>query len=235
MREIWVGPTDFERNTCLPISDATEADLPGILTIYNEVIRTSSAVYTDEEATLEDRRAWLVGRTQLGYPVLVAEDAADGSVLGYSTFGESRPWPGYRYTVEHLVYIRFDMRGRGLGGKLVEPLFARARGLGKHVMVAGIDAANPASLRLHERLGFERAGTLREVGAKFGGWLDLVFHAILPRSARSTKAATIASAADEEKAEGRLSSGSTRVNPAQTRGLRMKRLALSLGPAVAAS
>ncbi len=157
------------------VRDATEADLPGILTIYNEVIRTSSAVYTDEESTLEDRRAWLAGRTGLGYPVLVAEDAADRSVLGYSTFGDFRPWPGYRHTVEHSVYIRFDMRGRGLGGKLVEPLFARARGLGKHVMVAGIDAANPASLRLHERLGFERAGTLREVGAKFGGWLDLVF------------------------------------------------------------
>jgi phosphinothricin acetyltransferase len=157
------------------VRDATEADLPGILTIYNEVIRTSSAVYAEEETTLGDRRAWLVGRTQLGYPVLVAEDAADGSVLGYSTFGDFRPWPGYRYTVEHSVYIRFDVRGRGLGATLVAPLFARARCLSKHVMVAGIDAANPASLRMHERLGFERAGTLREVGAKFGGWLDLVF------------------------------------------------------------
>jgi len=59
------------------VRDATEADLPGILTIYNEVIRTSSAVYTDEEATLEDRRAWLAGRTGLGYPVLVAGSYSD--------------------------------------------------------------------------------------------------------------------------------------------------------------
>lgn len=157
------------------IRNATEADLPGILAIYNEVIRTSSAVYTEQEATLADRQAWLAARTAQGYPVLVAEDPADGSVLGYATFGDFRPWPGYRHTVEHSVYIRADARGRGLGAALIQPLFGLASALGKHVMVAGIDAANPASIRLHERLGFEKAGLLREVGTKFGRWLDLVF------------------------------------------------------------
>lgn len=156
----------------MPVRTATEADLPGMLVIYNEIVRNSSAVYTEQEATLEDRRAWLAGRTAQGYPVLVA---TDGSVLGYSTFGDFRPWPGYRRTVEHSVYVRADMRGQGLGTALVEPLFGMAAGLGKHVMVAGIDAANPASIRLHERLGFERAGLLREVGTKFDRWLDLVF------------------------------------------------------------
>ncbi len=154
------------------VRTATEADLPGMLAIYNEIIRSSTAVYTEQEATLEDRRAWLAGRTAQGYPVLVA---TDGSVLGYSTFGDFRPWPGYRRTVEHSVYVRADARGRGVGAVLVEPLFGLAAGLGKHVMVAGIDAANPASIRLHERLGFEQVGTLREVGTKFGRWLDLVF------------------------------------------------------------
>ncbi len=157
------------------IRDATEADLSGILSIYNEVVRTSAAVYTEQEATLEDRRAWFAQRTGLGYPVLVAEDPADRAVLGFATFGDFRPWPGYRHTVEHSVYIRADARGRGLGKALVEPLFNRAAALGKHVMIAGIDAANPASIRLHEGLGFEHVGTLREVGAKFGRWLDLVF------------------------------------------------------------
>jgi phosphinothricin acetyltransferase len=157
------------------VRDATEADLPDILAIYNEVVRTSAAVYTEQEATLEDRKAWFAQRTGQGYPVLVAEDPMDGSVLGFATFGDFRPWPGYRHTVEHSVYIRADARGRGLGGILVEPLFGRAAALRKHVMVAGIDAANPASIRLHERLGFERAGTLREVGTKFGRWLDLLF------------------------------------------------------------
>ena len=157
------------------IRDATKADLIGVLAIYNEVIRTSSAVYTEQEATLDDREAWLAQRTGLGYPVLVAVDPGEGTVLGYSTFGDFRPWPGYRHTVEHSVYIRADARGQGLGKLLIEPLFERAAVLGKHTMIAGIDAANPASLRLHERLGFERAGTLREVGTKVGRWLDLVF------------------------------------------------------------
>jgi len=157
------------------VRDATEADLAGILAIYNEVIRTSAAVYTEQEATFEDRKAWFAQRTGQGYPVLVAHDPADGSVLGFATFGDFRPWPGYRHTVEHSVYIRADARGRGLGTALMEPLLRRAASLGKHVMVAGIDAANPASIRLHEWLGFERVGMLREVGMKFGHWLDLVF------------------------------------------------------------
>lgn len=157
------------------IRNATETDLPGILAIYNEVIRTSSAVYTEQEATLEDRRVWLAARAAQGYPVLVAADPVGGSVLGYSTFGDFRPKPGYRHTVEHSVYVHADARGRGLGAALVKPLFDLAAATGKHVMVAGIDAANPASIRLHERLGFERAGMLREVGTKFGCWLDLVY------------------------------------------------------------
>jgi L-amino acid N-acyltransferase len=157
------------------VRDATETDLPEMLAIYNEAIRNSSAVYTEQETTLADRRAWFAQRTGQGYPVLVAEDIGDRSVLGFASFGDFRPWPGYRHTVEHSVYIRADARGRRLGAALVEPLLERAAALGKHVMVAGIDAANPASLRLHERLGFERVGTLREVGTKFGRWLDLVF------------------------------------------------------------
>jgi len=159
----------------MPIRNATEADLPGMLGIYNEAVRNLSAVYTEQEATLDDRRAWLAARTAQGYPVLVAADPADGSVLGYATFGDFRPWPGYRHTVEHSVYIRADARGHGLGAQLIQPLFGLAADLGKHVMVAGIDAANPASIRLHERLGFEKVGLLREVGTKFGRWLDLVF------------------------------------------------------------
>jgi L-amino acid N-acyltransferase YncA len=159
----------------ITVRDATEADLPDILAIYNEAIRTSTAVYTEQETTRQDHQQWLVPRQGQGFPVLVAADQNDGSVLGYSTFGDFRPSPGYRHTVEHSVYVRSDARGRGLGTALVEPLSERAASLDKHVMVAGIDATNQASIRPHERLGFKRAGTLREVGFKFGRWLDLVF------------------------------------------------------------
>jgi L-amino acid N-acyltransferase len=157
----------------MQIRDAEESDLPGLLAIYNDVIATSTAVYTDAPVTLEDRRQWRQARVASGYPVLVAIDSS--GVLGFSTFGDFRSWPGYRYTVEHTVHVRADCRGRGIGSELLEALFPRAAALDKHVMIAGVDAANSASIRFHERLGFQRAAHLKEVGHKFGRWLDLVF------------------------------------------------------------
>jgi phosphinothricin acetyltransferase len=156
------------------VRDATDNDLPAILDIYNEVIANSTAVYALEPSTPDDRRAWFTARTAAGFPVLVAADGSD--VLGFASFGEWRgAWPGYRYTVEHSVHVRHDIRGRGTGRALVEALFPRAQALGKHVILGGIDAANDASIRFHERLGFERVAYFPEVGHKFGRWLDLVF------------------------------------------------------------
>jgi phosphinothricin acetyltransferase len=154
---------------------AIEGDLPAILAIYNEVIATSTAVYALEPATLDERQGWFTSRSAMGFPIVVATDSG-GSVLGFASFGDWRgAWPGYRYTVEHSVHVRKDLRGRGIGRALVESLFPLALGLGKHVMIGGIDAANDASIRFHERLGFERVAHFREVGHKFGHWLDLVF------------------------------------------------------------
>jgi L-amino acid N-acyltransferase len=154
---------------------AIEDDLPAILAIYNEVIATSTAVYALEPATLDERQNWFTSRSKSGFPVLVAVDPGNG-VLGFASFGDWRgAWPGYRYTVEHSVHVRHDVRGQGIGRALVESLFPLALGLGKHVMIGGIDAANDASIRFHERLGFERVAHFTEVGHKFGRWLDLVF------------------------------------------------------------
>jgi L-amino acid N-acyltransferase len=155
------------------IADATEADLAGLVAIYNEVIATSTAVYSSEPVTLADRRSWWSARIAQDYPVLVARDSR--GVCGFSTFGDFRAWPGYRFTVEHTVHVRADGRSRGIGTLLVQALFPRAAALGKHVMIAGVDADNAASIRFHERLGFTHGGRLREVGFKFDRWLDLVF------------------------------------------------------------
>ena len=84
-------------------------------------------------------------------------------------------WPGYRYTVEHSVHVQAAARGAGVGRRLLEALFPRALALRKHVMIGGIDADNRASIRFHERLGFVPVAHFREVGHKFGRWLDLVF------------------------------------------------------------
>jgi phosphinothricin acetyltransferase len=156
------------------IRAASEADLPGILAIYNHVILTSTAVYMDEPVALEDRAAWLAAREARGFPVLVAAEA--GEVLGFASYGEWRgAFPGYRHSVEHSVHVRDGLRGRGVGRALMEALIPLAQGQGMHVMLGAVDAANEGSLRFHERLGFARVAHFHEVGRKFGRWLDLVF------------------------------------------------------------
>lgn len=156
------------------IRAATAEGLPAITDIYNDVIATSTAVYSLSPTTVAERRAWFEARTAAGYPVLVALNGND--VIGFASFGDFRgAWPGYRYSVEHSVHVHRDHRGKGVGSSLVQALFPLASALGKHVMIGGIDAANAGSLRMHERLGFEQVAHFREVGRKFGRWLDLVF------------------------------------------------------------
>ncbi len=155
------------------IRDGRADDVPGILAIYNEVIATSTAVYREDPATLEDRQQWFEARQAQSYPVLVAVD--DSGIVGFASYGDFRSWPGYRYSVEHTVHIRGDQRGRGIGTQLMLVLIQRAIDQNKHVMIGGVDGDNEASLRFHERLGFTRAAELRQVGFKFGRWLNLVF------------------------------------------------------------
>ena len=156
------------------IDDATDDDLPAVVAIYNQVLLTSTAIYREEPATIEERQAWNETRKRNGYPLLVAR-LDDAPVAGFATFGDFRAWPGYRFTVEHSVHVADGRRGHGIGTALMDVLIARGSALGKHVMVAGIDADNRGSIRMHERLGFEQTGHLKEVGFKFGRWLDLVF------------------------------------------------------------
>lgn len=157
----------------MTIIDATEAHLPGILAIYNDAVAHTTAIWNEVLVDLGNRRSWWQARIGQGYPVLVAVEGEE--VLGYASFGDWRAFDGYKYTVEHSVYVAEAARGRGIGFQLMEVLIERARALNKHVLVAGIEAGNEASIRLHERLGFERVGLMPEVGTKFGRWLDLAF------------------------------------------------------------
>jgi L-amino acid N-acyltransferase YncA len=161
------------------IDHASRRDLPQILAIYNEVIRNSTAVFSDEEFTPSRGETWFDAKMERGFPLIVARDAS--GIAGFGTFGEFRAWPGYRHSVEHSVHVRADCRGQGIGRALVLELLARAAGLGKHVMIAGIDADNAVSIGLHRSLGFTGVGHFHEVAFKFGRWLDLVFmQCILP-------------------------------------------------------
>lgn len=158
----------------MEIRDARPDDAAEIAAIYNHAVAHTTAVWNNHQVDAENRRAWMADRQRAGYPVLVVT-GDDGAVWGYASFGDWRAFDGYRHTVEHSVYIRTDQRGAGLGRALMEALIARARSLGKHVMVAGIEAGNSGSIRLHERLGFIRVGLMPQVGTKFGRWLDLAF------------------------------------------------------------
>jgi phosphinothricin acetyltransferase len=158
----------------LTLRDATEDDLPGILEIYNDAVANTTAIWNETRVDLENRRQWWQGRQAAGYPILVLVDA-QGAVVGYASYGDWRPFDGYRHTVEHSVYIHPQGRGRGAGRRLMEALLERAMTQGKHVMVAGVDGDNQASIILHQKLGFTQVGQMPQVGCKFGRWLNLVF------------------------------------------------------------
>lgn len=155
------------------LAPASHQDLPGIITIYNEVIRTSTAVYTEIEFSAERGAAWFDAKRAGGFPFIVATD--ESGITGFGTFGNFRAPPCYQHSVEHSVHVRADRRGQGIGRQLVIELMNRAAGMHKHVMIAGVDADNAVSIKLHESLGFIKVAHFHEVGFKFGRWLDLVF------------------------------------------------------------
>ncbi len=162
------------------IRDAIPGDIDAITAIYNHAVEHSTAIWNESTVDAANRMAWLSDRRRAGYPVLVAimddgSSSGEGEVLGYASFADWRAWDGYRHTVEHSVYVHQDQRGKGVGRALLMALIERARAIGKHVMVAGIEAGNNGSIRMHEQLGFEQGGHMKQVGAKFGRWLDPVF------------------------------------------------------------
>lgn len=156
------------------IRDASQDDINAILGIYNDAVANTTAIWNDTLVDTKNRYDWLVDRQTAGYPVLVAV-TSDNQVIGYASFSDWRAFDGYRHTVEHSVYINAKNRGQGVGRALMLILIERARKLGKHVMIAGIDADNSGSIRLHEQLGFRQVGLMPQVGIKFGRWLDLAF------------------------------------------------------------
>jgi phosphinothricin acetyltransferase len=155
----------------LLLREATRADLPSILAIHNDSILHSYSIWQYEAVPLANREAWFEERAAKGFPILVAE--SDGAVAGYASYGGFRFGVGYDMTVENSVYVRGDLRGRGVARQLMHALIARAKEAGKHVMVAAVGLPNDASLALHRGLGFEDVGVLREIGLKNGRRLDL--------------------------------------------------------------
>lgn len=156
----------------MQIRDAVQADFEEITAIYNDVLTHSTAIYNDRPATVADRIAWWRARFDQHYPVLVATDSQH--VCGFGSFGDFRPWPGYRFTVEGTIHVASAYRSRGVGSMLLKVLIEKAILAGKHSMIAGVDSENTASLAFLERFGFQRVGYLPEVGYKFDRYLNLI-------------------------------------------------------------
>ena len=144
-----------------------------MLAIYNDAVLTTTAVYDYQPRSSEQQVSWFKAKQEQGLPVLVAEDG--GAIVGFASYGPFRPWPAYLHSVENSLYVAPEQRRRGIGSALLPVLIQRAAERGLHTMIAGIDATNEASLRLHAKFGFERVAQFREVGWKFERWLDLAF------------------------------------------------------------
>lgn len=162
----------FHLRTC------TEDQLPEILSIFNEAIINTTALYDYKTRTLEMMQAWYQDKLNHDAPLIGVFDA-DNSLLGFATYGSFRVRPAYKYTVEHSVYVRSDKRGLGLGKVLLKAIIEKAKEQDFHVLVGVIDDSNTVSKKMHEDAGFVLAGTMHQVGFKFGRWLDAAFYELI--------------------------------------------------------
>jgi phosphinothricin acetyltransferase len=157
------------------ISCSHDLHAAAILEIFNDAILHSTALYEYEPRPLESMAGWFRAKEAGRFPVIGAV-SEDGEFLGFASYGTFRAWPGFKYSVEHSVYVHGSHRGRGIGEALVNRLVAKAMEQQYHLMVGAIDLDNAGSIALHEKLGFQRAGTIRQAGFKFGRWLDFAFY-----------------------------------------------------------
>lgn len=148
-----------------------------ILAIFNEAILHSTALYDYRPRTPEQMGAWFELKERGQFPVIGLVE--NERLMGFGSYGTFRAWPAYKYSVEHSIYLAPDHRGKGLGKMLLKALIEAAREQEYHVLIGGIDSQNAASIRLHRSQGFEYAGRIRQVGYKFGRWLDLDFYQLI--------------------------------------------------------
>ena len=155
------------------ISFAQPHDLEQIGAINNAVIQKSTANYDWEIHPQAYYVKWFSQKKQLNQPVLVAK--TENEVLGFGTYSQFRNKQGYQFCMEHSVYVKDDYQGKGVGSALLSRIIDHAKKQQIHVLVAGVDTSNEASIRFHQRFGFEVVGEMKQVGRKFDRWLDLTF------------------------------------------------------------
>jgi phosphinothricin acetyltransferase len=155
----------------ISVRPVADGDAEAIRAIYNPEVLESTVTFDLVPRTLEDQLAWQHERSG-AHAVLVA--VAEGEVVGYGSLSTYKERAAYATTVEDSVYVRRDQQGRGVGRLLLGELLVVATAHGFHAVMARIVGGHDASIALHAGLGFEIVGTEREVGRKFGRWLDVV-------------------------------------------------------------
>lgn len=153
---------------------ATENDVPAILTIFNDALIHTTAVYSYQPASLKDQLEWFRHKMETHIPVYVAEDEL--GLMGFITYGPFRARPAYKYTVELSIYVDQCARNQGVGKALMRQLLAVCEEKGLATLICGVDSENTASIALCQRFSFTYSGTIKKVGYKFGRWLDLEFY-----------------------------------------------------------
>ena len=167
-----------------PVIRCTTVHLEAIREIYNDAIVNTTSLYEYVPRSAEMMQEWFGVRERYGIPVLGIE-WEPGVLAGFATWGAFRPRPAYKYSAEHSVYVAELFRGEWIVRQLLQGVVEEARRTDLHMLVAGIDASNVASIALHSSLGFRCCGTVREAGFKFGRWLDLEFwQLVLPTPER---------------------------------------------------
>jgi N-methylhydantoinase B/oxoprolinase/acetone carboxylase alpha subunit len=167
------------------VREAVEDDLRAITDLFNALIPTTTVAWRDDVADAAEMADWFAGQRAENHPVLVAE--VDGAVVGYTTWGRFRGgprFPGYRHTVELTIHVAGSHHGQGVGRALLRALADLARERGVHVMVAGVDRDNAASIAFHASMGFVEVASMPEVGRKFERWLDLVLMQLIVDGSR---------------------------------------------------
>jgi len=149
---------------------ARPGDAEAILAIYNAEVTGSTVTFDMVARSLDEQREWLEVHSG-AHPAVVA--VADGEVVGFGSLSPYRSRPAYATTVEDSVYVRADRRGRGVGRGLLAELMTLATAHGFHAAMARIVDGHEASIALHRACGFDLVGVEREVGRKFGRWLDV--------------------------------------------------------------
>jgi L-amino acid N-acyltransferase YncA len=155
------------------IRQATEKDLDAILEIVNYNILNTTAIYDYEPRTLIQQKAIFDDKVKAGFPLIIIE--MNNDIVGFGTYGTFRFKEGYKFTVEHSVYVSTHHQGKGLGKLLLSALIELAKKQKLHTMIAVIDAENQSSVEFHKQFGFETVGVLKESAFKFDKWLDTVF------------------------------------------------------------